>query len=119
MPWLDKVQAVLHTYLAGQAGAGAAVDILFGRINPSGKLAETYPPRQLEDHPASDFFASGRQITEYRESIFVGYRYYDAAQKDVLFPFGFGLSYTEFEYSNLTLSSKNRRYGEADRALHR
>ncbi len=105
MPWLDKVQAVLHTYLAGQAGAGAAVDILFGRINPSGKLAETYP-RQLEDHPASDFFASGRQITEYRESIFVGYRYYDAAQKDVLFPFGFGLSYTEFEYSNLTLSSK-------------
>ncbi len=105
MPWLDKVGAVLHTYLGGQAGAGAVVDILFGRINPSGKLAETYPVR-LEDYPVNDFFASDRNVTEYRESIFVGYRYYDAAQKNVLFPFGFGLSYTKFEYSDLILSSK-------------
>lgn len=104
MPWLEQVGAVLHTYLGGQAGAGAVVDILFGQINPSGKLAETYPLR-LEDHPVSEFFACGRAKTEYRESIFVGYRYYDAAQKEVLFPFGFGLSYTEFSYSDLVLSA--------------
>ncbi|NLO66487.1 MAG: glycosyl hydrolase [Firmicutes bacterium] len=105
MPWLDQVRGVLHTYLAGQAGAGAVVDILYGQVNPSGKLAETYPLK-LEDCPAHGFFASDRYQTEYRESIFVGYRYYDTAERDVLFPFGFGLSYTQFEYSNLTLSAE-------------
>jgi len=104
MPWLDQVAAVLHTYLPGQAGGGAAVDLLFGRANPSGKLAETYPLR-LEDSPTSEFFAYNRQQTEYRESIFVGYRYYDAAEKEVLFPFGYGLSYTQFTYDHLQLSS--------------
>ena len=104
MPWLHEVKAVLHTYLGGQGGAGAALDLLMGRINPSGKLAESYP-LQLKDCLATEFFASNRQRTEYRESIFVGYRYYDAAGKDVLFPFGHGLSYTRFSYEQLTLSS--------------
>lgn len=103
LPWLDQVGAVLHTYLGGQAGAGAAVDILLGQVNPSGKLAESYPLR-LEDVPAGEFFANDRDQTEYRESIFVGYRYYDRAEKKVLFPFGHGLSYTEFKYSDLKIS---------------
>lgn len=103
MPWLGQVAAVLHTYLGGQAGAQAAVDLLFGKVNPCGKLAETYPVR-LEDHPVHEFFAYSREQTEYRESIFVGYRYYDAAGKEVLFPFGYGLSYTQFAYDDLQLS---------------
>lgn len=106
MPWLDQVQAVLHTYLGGQAGASAVVDLLFGKVNPSGKLAESYPLK-LEDHPANEYFAYDRVQTEYRESIFVGYRYYDAAEKEVLFPFGYGLSYTKFSYANLTVSSRS------------
>jgi beta-glucosidase len=104
MPWLDQAAAVLHTYLGGQGGAGAAVDLLLGRANPGGKLAESYPLK-LEDCPASEFFAYQRDQTEYRESIFVGYRYYDAAQKEVLFPFGYGLSYTKYDYDHLELSS--------------
>lgn len=105
MPWLPQVQAVLHTYLGGQGGAGAALDLLFGRVNPSGKLAETYP-LQIGDCLATQYFATSRERTEYRESVFVGYRYYDAASKDVAFPFGYGLSYTQFRYDDLTLSSK-------------
>jgi beta-glucosidase len=104
MPWLNNVKAVLHTYLGGQAGAGAALDLLFGNANPSGKLAESYP-LQLEDCLANRYFAYNRDQTEYRESIFVGYRYYDAAERDVLFPLGFGLSYTQFSYGDLELSS--------------
>lgn len=106
MPWLDQVKGVLHTYLWGQAGAGAVVDLLFGKKNPSGKLAESYPLK-LEDHPASEFFAYDRSQTEYRESIFVGYRYYDVSEKEVLFPFGYGLSYTKFRYADLKLSSSS------------
>jgi len=108
MPWLDQVSAVLHTYLGGQAGGGAVVDLLLGRANPSGKLAETYP-LSWQDNPASQFFASDRDQTEYRESIFVGYRYYDAAEKEVLFPFGYGLSYTQFSYGQLQLSASRLR----------
>ena len=104
MPWIHEVKGVLHTYLGGQGGAGAVLDLLFGEVNPSGKLAETYP-LQLEDCPASVFFAYDRAQTEYRESIFVGYRHYDAAEKQVLFPFGHGLSYTQFGYGNLELSA--------------
>ncbi|NMB00112.1 MAG: glycosyl hydrolase, partial [Firmicutes bacterium] len=104
MPWVDEVAAVLHTYLGGQAGAGATVDLLFGKENPSGKLAESYP-LSLEDYLPIEFFAYDRFQTEYRESIFVGYRYYDAADKEVLFPFGYGLSYTRFSYEDLWLSS--------------
>lgn len=108
LPWLEQVRAVLHTYLGGQGGAGAAVDILFGKVNPSGKLAESYPLK-LEDCPAQVTFARERSQTKYGESIFVGYRYYDAAQKEVLFPFGFGLSYTTFSYEGMELSAQRIR----------
>ena len=103
MPWIDDVQAVLEGYLGGQAGAGAIADILFGNINPSGKLAETFPLK-LEDTPCYRYFPGGPKIVEYRESIYVGYRFYNSVDKAVLFPFGHGLSYTRFEYTDLQLS---------------
>lgn len=102
MPWADHVRAILEGYLGGQAHAGALADILTGRVNPSGKLAETFPYR-LEDTPAQPF-PGGPLRVEYRESIYVGYRYYDTAGVDVRFPFGHGLSYTTFEYRDLTLA---------------
>ena len=105
MPWLDGAAAVLNLYLGGEAGGEAAADLIFGRVNPSGKLAETFP-QHLEDCLAAKYFRMGPQRVHYRESIFVGYRYYDSAQKEVLFPFGHGLSYTEFAYSDLRLSAK-------------
>ncbi len=104
MPWLDRVGAVLNLYLGGEATGEAAYDLLFGRVNPSGKLAETFP-RRLEDCLAVKYFGMGPKRVHYRESIFVGYRHYDTAQKEVLFPFGYGLSYTSFAYSNLKLST--------------
>lgn len=104
MPWLDGVAAVLNLYLGGEAGGEAASDLIFGRASPSGKLAETFPLR-LEDCLAARYFGMGPKRVQYRESIFVGYRYYDTAKKEVLFPFGFGLSYTSFEYSSLKLST--------------
>jgi len=103
MPWLGEVKAVLNMYLSGQAGGLAAVDLLLGRVNPSGKLAESYPIKYA-DVPSAGFYESGGKQAQYREGIFVGYRYYDRAKKKVLFPFGHGLSYTTFEYSSLRLS---------------
>ena len=103
MPWIDQVGAVLEGYLGGQAGAGAIADILFGLTNPSGKLAETFPVK-LEDNSSYHYFPGGPKSVEYRESIYVGYRFFDAVGKEVLFPFGHGLSYTSFEYSDLKLS---------------
>lgn len=100
MPWLDDVKAVLNMYLAGCAGGKACYKLLFGEVNPSGKLAETFPI-SLRDNPSYLYYQMGPQTVEYRESIFVGYRYFDTAKKDVLFPFGFGLSYTTFEYSDI------------------
>ena len=105
LPWLDKVKAVLLLGLGGQCVGAASVDLLFGQINPSGKLSETYP-LALEDTPAYTQFGQ-RLTTQYRESVYVGYRYYDRAHKEVLFPFGYGLSYTQFEYSDLKLSHSN------------
>ncbi len=102
MPWLGSVKAVLNGLLGGQAGAGAVVDVLSGKVNPSGKLAETYP-LSLADTPAVANFPGTYLTVEYRESIFIGYRYYDKTAKDVLFPFGYGLSYTSFEYSDIKL----------------
>ena len=102
MPWQTSLKALLHGYLYGQAGAGAMLDILTGKINPSGRLNETYPVR-YEDTPAFKYFPSKERNSEYREALYVGYRYYDTAKVRVLYPFGFGLSYTEFEYSNLTV----------------
>jgi beta-glucosidase len=107
MPWLDSVKAVLGGFLGGQAGGSAAVDVLFGVVNPSGKLAETYPLNKLEDNPSHRYFPGGPKTVEYRESIYVGYRYYDSAHKPVRFPFGYGLSYTTFAYSDLQVSAKH------------
>ncbi|MAT44951.1 MAG: glycosyl hydrolase [Anaerolineaceae bacterium] len=102
MPWVEKVSAILEAYLGGQAGAGAIADILVGKTNPSGKLAETFP-NQLEDNPSFSNFPGGPAIVEYRESIYIGYRYYDKVDQAVLYPFGYGLSYTQFEYHDLNL----------------
>jgi beta-glucosidase len=100
MPWAGQVNAILEGYLGGQAGAGAIADILYGHVNPSGKLAETFPLR-LEDNPSYDYFPGGPKTVEYREGLYVGYRYHDTVQQKVLYPFGHGLSYTTFEYSDL------------------
>lgn len=104
MPWIDKVDTLLNAYLPGEAAGEAIADIIYGVVNPSGKLAETYPIK-LGDFIGSQYYTGGPKTTEHRESIFVGYRYYDTAKKNVLFPFGYGLSYTTFEYSNLKLSN--------------
>lgn len=103
MPWLSQVPAVLESWLAGQAGAGAALDLLFGLYSPSGKLAESFPER-LSDLPSSRYFPEGPVTVEYREGLYVGYRWFDSSGHKALFPFGFGLSYTSFEYSGLGLS---------------
>ncbi len=105
MPWLYDVKAVLNGLLSGQASGGAMFDVLTGKVNPSGKLSETYP-LNLDDTPSRYNFPGTLLTVEYRESIFIGYRYYDKTEKEVLFPFGFGLSYTQFEYSNIKLSKK-------------
>jgi beta-glucosidase len=99
MPWVNDVAAILEGYLGGQAGAGGVADILTGRVNPSGKLAETFPVK-LEDSPSNPF-PGGPALVEYREGIYVGYRYYDTVKQNVLFPFGHGLSYTRFEYRQI------------------
>ncbi len=104
MPWIDKVKGVLEVYLGGQAVGAATVDVLFGISNPCGKLAETFPIK-LEDNPSYLYYLGEKDIVEYREGVFVGYRYYDKKKADVLFPFGFGLSYTTFDYSNLKISA--------------
>lgn len=105
MPWVEKPKAILETYLGGQAWGGAVADVLFGVVNPSGKLAETFP-KKLSDNPSYLFFPGEGDRVEYREGIFVGYRYYDKKEMEVLFPFGYGLSYTTFEYSDLRLAKK-------------
>ncbi len=106
MPWIDKVKGVLESYLGGEAIGEAQTDILFGHANPSGKLAETFPVK-LSDTPCYNSFPGTFNTVEYREGIFVGYRYYETANKEVLFPFGHGLSYTTFKYSNMKVSSKD------------
>ncbi|MFC5470060.1 glycoside hydrolase family 3 C-terminal domain-containing protein [Cohnella suwonensis] len=111
MPWLGSAKAVLEAYLGGQALGGAIADILFGDVNPSGKLAETFP-RRLEHNPSQLNFPGEGDRVEYKEGLFVGYRYYDAKHIEPLFPFGFGLSYTTFEYSNLVIGKKSIRDDE-------
>ncbi len=103
MPWADKVKGILLAYLGGQGTGTACANLLFGKANPSGKLAETFPVA-LEDNSSFNYFPGTTRSVEYRESIFVGYRYYDTAKKTVAYPFGYGLSYTEFEYSDLKVS---------------
>ncbi len=109
--WEECAKAILMGYLGGEAGAGGIVDVLFGTVNPSGKLAESWP-LACTDNPSYAYFPGYSRSVEYRESIFVGYRYYDSAQQAVLYPFGFGLSYTQFKYSNLVLSQAS--FSEGD-----
>ena len=108
MPWIGKVRAVLEAYLGGQAVGEAAVRVLFGDVNPSGHLPETFPVK-LEDNPSFLFYGGEGNRTEYREGVFVGYRYYDKKKAEVLFPFGHGLSYTSFAFSNLRLGAEKIR----------
>lgn len=105
MPWKDRVSAILEAYLGGQGVGRAVVRILFGETNPSGRLSETFPIR-LEDTPCYLTYGKGGDIAEYREGVFTGYRYYTSRNMKVLFPFGYGLSYTKFSYSNLTLDKE-------------
>jgi len=105
IPWVNSVKGILESYLGGQASGGAVADILFGIVNPSGKLAETFP-KKLSDNPSYLNFPGEGDRVEYREGIFVGYRYYDKKQMEPLFPFGHGLSYTTFEYSNMWVSRR-------------
>ena len=99
-PWLDNCQALLYAALGGQAGAGAVADALTGKVNPCGKLAETWP-LAYADVPSAADFATRRKTVEYREGLYIGYRYFTTAEKAVRFPFGYGLSYTTFAYSDL------------------
>jgi len=104
MPWVGEVPTIVETWLGGQAGAGAIADVVFGAVNPSGKLAETFPAR-LEDTPAFLNFPGEDGEVIYGERMFVGYRYYDKRNIEPLFPFGHGLSYTQFEYTDIALSA--------------
>ncbi|AIQ31500.1 glycosyl hydrolase family 3 [Paenibacillus sp. FSL P4-0081] len=105
MPWVNKVKGIIEAYLGGQGMAGAVADLLFGDRNPSGKLAETFPEK-LSHSPSYINFPGERDKVEYREGLFVGYRYYDKVEMEPLFPFGHGLSYTTFEYSDIRLNKK-------------
>ena len=105
LPFADKVDAIVHAYLGGQAIAEAVLDVVVGKVNPSGKLAESYPINYVDCSSATHFPGKERSV-EYREGMYVGYRYYETAGVPVRYPFGFGLSYTTFEYSDLTVSSE-------------
>jgi len=111
LPWLDKVKGVLLAYLGGEGVGTAITNLLLGVESPSGKLAETWS-LDLNDTPAHHYFPGGWQTVEHRESIYIGYRYYDKAQKKMLFPFGHGLSYSRFEYADIKLDRKACSCGE-------
>lgn len=102
VPWEGYCDAIVHGYLSGQGGAGAILNILTGKVNPSGKLSETYPIN-YEDCPSVRYYPGKEKTSEYREGLYIGYRYYDKASIEVRYPFGYGLSYTTFDYSNLVI----------------
>ena len=104
MPWIDRVRGVLEAYLGGQAVGEATVRVLYGDVNPCGRLPESFP-KKLSDNPSYLSYGGEGNVAEYREGIFVGYRYYDRKEMDVLFPFGYGQSYTDFVFSDLRLSA--------------
>ena len=108
---VPKSKAILNLYLGGQSSGRAAYALLFGKVSPCGKLAETFPLKN-GDNIVSRYFPMGPRSVQYRESVYVGYRYYDSAEKEVLYPFGYGLTYTKFEYSDLRLSSSDINEGE-------
>ena len=105
MPWISQCKALVHGYLCGQAGASAVLKVILGEVNPSGRLSESYPVK-YEDCSTAPYFPAKQRNVEYREGLYVGYRYYETAKVPVLFPFGFGLSYTTFEYSDLKVTDK-------------
>ncbi|SHH55725.1 beta-glucosidase [Butyrivibrio fibrisolvens DSM 3071] len=109
MPWLDKLQGLLHGYLTGQAGASALLDIIIGKEVPTGKLSESYPFSYV-DTVVVNYSDQDKRNLQYREGPFIGYRYYDTADVKVQFPFGYGLSYTTFEYSDLTVGEGGVRF---------
>lgn len=109
MPWEKQAKGILNMYLAGQALGEACVNLLFGQVNPSGKLAETYPMR-YQDVVTSEIYGVNPRQAEYREGLYVGYRYYQKANVAVRYPFGFGLSYTTFEYSQVKLEGQQLRF---------
>ena len=120
MPWLDSAKALVHGYLCGQAGARAVLRVILGEVNPSGKLSESYPLK-YEDCSSANYFPARERTVEYREGLYVGYRYYETVKAPVLFPFGFGLSYTRFAYSDLSADAKQAAFtltntGERDGA---
>ena len=103
IPWIEDCKALVYCGLSGQAGASAALKVVMGHVNPSGKLAETFPMR-YEDEPVSSYYPGQQRSAEYREGLFVGYRYFETTGKPVRYPFGFGLSFTEYDYSDLQVS---------------
>lgn len=103
--WCRSADAIVYGCLSGQAGAGAVIDVITGKVNPSGKLAETFPLK-YEDCPSASHFPGKQMTVEYREGLYIGYRYYDTAKVPVAYPFGYGLSYTTFAYSDLTVDEK-------------
>jgi len=105
-PWSNRAKAVLYMGYAGQAGGSALADILFGKANPSGKLAETFPLSMLDTPVYRNYPGDGKKVS-YQEGLMVGYRYYDTCKKPVVYPFGHGLSYTGFDYSDLEIASEN------------
>lgn len=111
LPWIDKVKAVLLCYLGGEGVGRSVVNLLLGFEVPSGKLAETWPI-QCKDNPSYHYYPGGRLTVEYRESIYVGYRYYEKAGKAVRYPFGHGLSYVDFKYSDMKLDCDTYKYGD-------
>ena len=112
MPWENLVKGIVEAYLLGQAGGSALADILSGKVSPSGKLAETFP-KKLSDNPSFLNFPGEDDTVEYREGVFVGYRYYDKKELEPLFPFGYGLSYTKFDYLKLSVEQGNIRDDES------
>lgn len=100
LPWFEKVKGLLYMGLPGEAAGDAIKDLLYGEVNPSGKLAETWPMKK-EDCICDSYYSAGHKDAQYREAVYVGYRYYSSAKVAVRFPFGYGLSYTEFLYSDL------------------
>lgn len=108
MPWNASAKAILTGYLGGEAGAKAVVNCIIGKVNPSGKLAETYP-NTIKNTPCYKNYPGTELTVEYKESIYVGYRYYNKINQDVLYPFGYGLSYTKFEYSDLKVQKENNK----------
>lgn len=109
MPWEVHCDAIVHGYLTGQAGANAIFNVLTGIVNPSGKLSETYPVC-YEDVPNIKYYPGNEKTSEYREGLYVGYRYYDKVEQNVQYPFGFGLSYTSFKYSDLVVTNEGVRF---------